>query len=216
MTRIGKIARLPRDIRDQLNRRLYDGECGRHLLEWLNAQPAVLALMHRDFAGREISDQNLSEWKQAGYRDWAIQQEALVQIAEQSANVEELARVGRGRISDNVATILMAHYAVEISTLTGEDNPESRRKLRVLRDLSRQVALHRRGDHNAALLCIKQAREDRTREQTEEELSHHFQRWLKFTKVREAIRKEPKSPEAELAQTRKALGLTKNTKPASE
>jgi hypothetical protein len=33
----GKIARLPRGIRDQLNRRLDEGEAGTGLVRWLNA-----------------------------------------------------------------------------------------------------------------------------------------------------------------------------------
>jgi len=32
MTRVGKIARLPREIREQLNRRLQDGEPGKRLV----------------------------------------------------------------------------------------------------------------------------------------------------------------------------------------
>lgn len=39
MTRTGKIAWLPRTIREQLNRRLEDGEPGSDLVAWLNALP---------------------------------------------------------------------------------------------------------------------------------------------------------------------------------
>ena len=63
MTRVGKIARLPRLIREQLNRRLEDGEPGVEALAWLNALPEVLTVLEKDFAGRPISVQNLSEWK---------------------------------------------------------------------------------------------------------------------------------------------------------
>ena len=45
MTRTGKIARLPNDLRDHLNRRLRDGEKGKTLLKWLNALPEVRALL---------------------------------------------------------------------------------------------------------------------------------------------------------------------------
>ncbi len=40
-TRIGKIAGLPRAVRDPLNQRLHDVEPGHRLLEWLNALPEV-------------------------------------------------------------------------------------------------------------------------------------------------------------------------------
>src|SRR5712692_3098289 len=39
MTHKGKIARLPLAIREQLNRRLQDGEIGKELVVWLNAAP---------------------------------------------------------------------------------------------------------------------------------------------------------------------------------
>jgi hypothetical protein len=37
MTRNGKIVRLPRSIREELNRRLDNGEQGKALVEWLNS-----------------------------------------------------------------------------------------------------------------------------------------------------------------------------------
>ena len=69
MTRTGKIARLPRDIRNQLNRRLQDGEPGIRLVEWLNGLPDTQRVLASDFSGREISEQNLTEWKQNDYQD---------------------------------------------------------------------------------------------------------------------------------------------------
>jgi hypothetical protein len=66
MTRTGKIARLPRHIRDQLNRHLDDGEPGNRLVEWLNSLDEVKDMLHEDFGGRPVSEQNLSDWKQGG------------------------------------------------------------------------------------------------------------------------------------------------------
>ena len=45
MTRLGKIARLSREIRDELNVRLQNGEVGRKLVEWLNGLPAAQAVL---------------------------------------------------------------------------------------------------------------------------------------------------------------------------
>ncbi len=63
MTRNGKIARLPRAIRDELNRRLQDGEPGKHLLHWLNHSEKVRTILDREFGGRPISEQNLCEYQ---------------------------------------------------------------------------------------------------------------------------------------------------------
>ncbi len=37
----GKIARLPKSIRDDLGRRIENGEQGKDVVEWLNGLPAV-------------------------------------------------------------------------------------------------------------------------------------------------------------------------------
>ena len=76
-TRNGKIARLPRAVRQELNRRLDEGEQGKKLVAWLNALPEVQAIIAAEFGGKPIREQNLSEWRQGGYRDWTAQQEAI-------------------------------------------------------------------------------------------------------------------------------------------
>ena len=75
MTRNGKIARLPEAIREELNRRLNDGEIGKQLADWLNAEEIVQKLLAKEFSGRPISEQNLSDWKQGGFEDWKRQQQ---------------------------------------------------------------------------------------------------------------------------------------------
>ena len=90
MTRNGKIARLTRPIRDELNRRLQDGEPGVRLVAWLNGLPETQKILQVDFGGRPISEQNLSEWKAGGYRDWLARQEALSQARELTADAREL------------------------------------------------------------------------------------------------------------------------------
>src|SRR5829696_6530088 len=69
-TRKGKIARLPKNIRDELNRRLSDGELGTALVGWLNSLPEVQRIVANEFSGRPVRTQNLSEWKQGGYEEW--------------------------------------------------------------------------------------------------------------------------------------------------
>ena len=66
MTRNGKIARLPREIRDRLNERIRDGEPGTKLVPWLNSILEVQEVLEAYFSERPITEQNLSEWKQGG------------------------------------------------------------------------------------------------------------------------------------------------------
>ena len=81
-SRVGKIARLPWRVREELNRRLLDGEPARRLAAWLNRLPEVRAVLRRDFDGRPISEQNLSEWKHGGFRDYVAKVEADALLAE--------------------------------------------------------------------------------------------------------------------------------------
>jgi hypothetical protein len=122
-THIGKIARLPREVRDELNERLEAGEPGDSLLAWLNALPAVreaLATRRRkakpaaaDGAGAwRITPQNLSYWRQGGYQEWVQQQERreLAQLAVDDA--EELESDGGVReLGNQLSVLLLAEYA---------------------------------------------------------------------------------------------------------
>lgn len=74
---IGKIARLPRPLREQLNVRLRNQEPGNRLVSWLNSLPEVRAIVAAQFGSRPISKQNLSEWKHHGFRDWLARREAF-------------------------------------------------------------------------------------------------------------------------------------------
>src|SRR6185503_19452644 len=90
ITRNGKIARLPKAVREELNRRLSDGEPGTDLVAWLNSLPEVQRVVTAEFGGRPVREQNLSEWKQGGYQDWSRQQEALELVRHLSTEAEDL------------------------------------------------------------------------------------------------------------------------------
>jgi hypothetical protein len=76
-TRNGKIAHLPNDIREQLNLRLLEGEIGRELTAWLNALPAVKSILASQFNGSDISEVNLTHWRQGGYLQWLTERECF-------------------------------------------------------------------------------------------------------------------------------------------
>ena len=76
MTRKGKIARLPRAIREELNKRLDDNELGIRLLDWLNSLPEVQRVLARDFAARPVNKVNLSAWRSGGFQDWLSRRQA--------------------------------------------------------------------------------------------------------------------------------------------
>jgi hypothetical protein len=208
MTRIGKIARLPRDIREQLNRRLHDGEPGTQLVVWLNALPDAQTILAREFSGRAISQQNLSEWKQGGYRDWLAHHDTLARARELAAGAKELADATDGALADHMAIFLTARYVAALAECQGEATEESRRQLRSLHGLCQDIVELRRGDHSAARLKIEQERLARERQQTEDELVEHFKRWAGNPKVRDWICSASLNPEERDLRLREVFGLS--------
>jgi hypothetical protein len=102
--RKGKIARLPRKVRDELNQRLDDGQPGSQVLPWLNAMPEVQAVLDRHFGGASINDQNLSDWRLGGFRDWQKANEeagTVKQLTEYAA-----ALVAGGRDPHDAANVI--------------------------------------------------------------------------------------------------------------
>src|SRR6266852_4981638 len=123
MTHKGKIGRLPLDIREQLNRRLQDGEIGKELVVWLNSVPEVQAVLKAEFGDRPVNEPNLSDWRTGGYEDWRVQQETMQQVNQLVANAKELGGASQTPLSELLATCLAARYAVELSRLTTTKTP---------------------------------------------------------------------------------------------
>ena len=216
MARNGKIARLPREIRDQLNRRLQNGEQGGPLLAWLNALPHVKHVLAKDFGGVAISKQNLCEWRAGGFAEWQARQETLDQARELAADANEITVATDGRLADHLATVLAVRYASALSGWNGEVTDEFRKKLRALRGLCQDIVELRRGDHSGARLKMEQERLDREREKTEEEVIAHFQRWVKNPEVRDLVCQNYVSPEERERRLRKIFGRKPKTQKSQE
>lgn len=219
MTRTGKIARLPREIREELNRRLQDGEPGIRLVAWLNGLPDSQRVLAAHFGGRGISEQNLSEWKAGGYRDWLARQEALAQARELTADAQELTAATEGRLTDHLTTVLAARYAAALAGWDGEVTEEFRRKLRALRGLCQDIVELRRGDHSGARLNLEQERLRREQEKTEEEVVAHFKRWVSNPEVRDWVCQAWVTPEERERRLREIFGRdpqTEETAPGDE
>src|SRR5450432_3591665 len=154
-TRKGKIARLPRSVRQELNRRLDEGEQGKKLVVWLNGLPEVQAIVAAEFGGKPMREQNLSEWKKGGYRDWTAQQEAL-EIAERlGEDAAEWTGGDRAPLTDTLAHFLVARYAVTTRRIAETGGREG---WRLLREMCSDVVELRKGDHSAERLQIEHER----------------------------------------------------------
>ncbi|MGD0351748.1 MAG: hypothetical protein ABSB84_15745 [Verrucomicrobiota bacterium] len=185
-TRNGKIARLPQHIREQLNRRLQDGEQGKRIVEWLNSLPEVQKVLTAEFDGHPMREQNLSEWKPGGYAEWLAQQEALKVVRQMATDAGELQEAG-GALTDKMAVWLTARYVVAARKLGGKEaNGETDWKL--LRELCNDLVALRRGDHYAKRLRLEGERLETMRQLTKEQKEKEFKEWLKRPDVQEKVR----------------------------
>jgi len=152
MLRKGKIARLPRSLRDELNCRLAHNEDGGVLLDWLNATPDVQAMLARDFAGEPISKQNLHEWRQGGFLEWQTRLELLEQARDLASDAGPWDPASCGKLTENMAAMLVVRHATLLARWDGGDNETFRTQLRILHSLTRDLVALRRILQNPAPL----------------------------------------------------------------
>jgi hypothetical protein len=148
--RNGKIARLPRPVREELNRRLEQCDESPELLEWLNGLPEVKAVMEAHFAGVPISKMNLSRWRQGGHQEWLAREDLCGKASRAAELSRELDQEGRPKLlADNVATILTARFGVLLSHWNGEVDKQFETKARVLNGMCDCVVRLQREKHQA-------------------------------------------------------------------
>jgi nicotinamide mononucleotide (NMN) deamidase PncC len=115
--RKGKIAQLPFDLREQLNQRLLDGEQGGTLLVWLNARGETAEAARRGgWQIAEITDGNLSEWRQGGFADWCADLKKITLLERKTDFALRLARMG------NVSEIAAQNMAAELLAVLDADD----------------------------------------------------------------------------------------------
>ena len=165
MTRNGKIARMPVTVRDELNLRMENGQEGAKLLAWLNGLPAVRETLKASFEGARISKQNLSEWRQGGFREWQLRREWIGQAGELEASANEMRDVvDTAALPGALAGMLAARYAALLNSWDGEPDRKFEEKLRLLRGLNRDIALLQRTIQQA---CEQEKKSERETEESE-------------------------------------------------
>jgi hypothetical protein len=159
MSRIGKIARLPRHIREELNRRIDDGAQGTQLVAWLNEQPDAQRVLQDSFEGRPITEGNLTEWKQGGYLDWQQHRETrewahfVTEESDQAAS-----QSGIVPLSDRLSAMVTRTLGMRIRQLASDPGTSSESGSTTheeLMELLDQFTRLRRDDHEAARLRME-------------------------------------------------------------
>ncbi|MEP6670720.1 MAG: hypothetical protein ABJF10_16295 [Chthoniobacter sp.] len=134
---------------------MQDGAQGKRLVAWLNMLPEVRAVLALEFGGKPIGAQNLTEWRQGGYRDWLAGQEAR-EVAQQLGE-EAVADDAEGRrpLTETLARWVAARYAVATRRVAEAEGDEG---WRLLREMCGDVVDLRRGDHSAQRLDLERER----------------------------------------------------------
>lgn len=143
--RRGKIGRLPADLRDEVCRRLHDGQTAGQILAWLNTQAATLAVLAEHFEGEPVSPQNLSEWRLGGYRDWLNRRDRVEHLKTLSSYALDLAKAGGG-LSEGAAAIAGGRILELLEGLDEENVGKFVAALASLRS-SEAAALNARTNH---------------------------------------------------------------------
>ncbi|MGA2176572.1 MAG: hypothetical protein ABSH38_16470 [Verrucomicrobiota bacterium] len=156
MTRIGKIARLPQEIRERLNQRLNDGQQAKDLVKWLNKLPEVNAILKKEFHSSPIKAGNLTEWKNGGYEDWKREQAIGRQLGAITGITPEILRSQQGGVIDQMAVFFAAHMLASLKTLPDSADPDKTAKL--WRELRISFSAMRRYQYYSTLLTERQAK----------------------------------------------------------
>jgi hypothetical protein len=88
----------------------------------------VQEILAREFQGRRITPQNLSQWKRGGYHDWLAHQEHQATLRDFLADAKELGEAASPeKLTEAMFTFATVHYAAAVYDWT--IRPENRDKL---------------------------------------------------------------------------------------
>jgi len=161
-TRNGKIARLPFEIREELNHRLLENEPAKTILTWINADSTVRHFMEVLFEGRPITEQNISEWRQGGYEEWLTYHSYLGNVSDLSENAARVALTGIN--AEHLLLILTAAFADLLHKQDTTDEIAFNRRLIVLQHLTKTALTMRRSEQKDARLQLDRERLEILRE----------------------------------------------------
>lgn len=217
MARTGKIARLPMAVRDELNKRLQNGQLGDTLIPWLNSLPEVQTVLADFFAGQEINGDNLSAWFKGGYQEWLEKQDKTYRIKELAAYAAKLAAANGGTISDGAHAIASGKILELLEGADGSLDPEQ------LGEVINAVVKLKRSDQDDAVI----RQNDKRLEQKDRDIAlaeNRFQRdtcelFIKYAQDQKAIEiaTSPLSNDAKINEMGKVLfgDLWQKAKPAA-
>lgn len=110
-----KISELPFKVRQELNERLLNGERGPQILPWLNGHEEVYKRK------MEINDQNLSNWRDTGFRDYVERKEREEALKTQAEWAVRFAEATGGAVTQGAVAIAAGRIMQRLETASDED-----------------------------------------------------------------------------------------------
>jgi hypothetical protein len=160
-TRTGKIARLPQNIRDELNQKLQNNVPGNQLLTWLHGLPEVQKILTEHFGGQPLTKSNLSRWRHGGFIDWTSHCEGRQQWWELVESARELTDKRTEKkgvdVSSYLGTFLLVELAEALDHLHKVKNLEKR--WRLMHTISGALSRLRNDDSREKLVLLKQLKQ---------------------------------------------------------
>jgi hypothetical protein len=151
--RNGKFAGLPEAVREEVNRRLNEGQRGDLILPWLNGLPEVRAVLDARFGGRPLSNSNLCHWRRGGHQDWREERRTR-------AVAESLAELAIHHAKTDGATGLATGAAATLGMVLAEAGKQMYREEDSPRERANKILLATRGLTALRWAVSRQEREE--------------------------------------------------------
>ena len=149
----GKIARLPGELREQINQRIFDGKKDSETLAWLNELTPVKEILAAHFHGKPIQSQNFSNWRAGGYQRWLRQKQNVGSIKDLHQFVTDITNAGVDGLTPATAALASAKILQFLETLDpAKTNPDD------LAKCAAAIAIIREKEQNDARIKIAQHR----------------------------------------------------------
>ena len=171
----GKISHLPSNIRDQVNRRLDDGQPDSEILPWLNSLPEVQAVLKDRFEGVPISPKNLSEHRKRAFRQWQLEQSASEFVARAPNDPASPHEPSAATLIDRLVHWVCVRFAAAANDRAAANDPEA--EIREIRPLLADIIALRRGELVSRRIALEQQRLQRLNFQSQQELEKLFWEW---------------------------------------
>ena len=152
----GKIARLPAKMREEINRRLHDGETGPVILAWLNATPEAQDICRKQFDGEPISPQNLSAWRAGGFIKWQAEQRTIRNTQELAAHSLALAKASGGNLAEGVLAQLTGEVMGMVEAFAALREAGAELDPKLLTSINKSLVAARAKELETQALALKQ------------------------------------------------------------